>query len=194
MNKTDIIKKIFIIAIILSLLSAFSEYSNSAQNIDDLSYAVAIGIDVGETAKYKISLQLTTMESSATESAISDSSSGSSSGSESTSNPVGSSGDTSSNYIVQTVETDSIDSALNIANSYINKTINLSHCKILLISEEIAKQGVEPLVNSLINKVETRPDCSIIISKIPADEFDSKNTTEVIKSVIGFQIKEGEAV
>ena len=41
MNKTDIIKKIFIIAIIVSLLSAFSEYSNSAQNIDDLSYAVS---------------------------------------------------------------------------------------------------------------------------------------------------------
>ena len=179
MNKTDIIKKIFIIAIIISLLSAFSEYSNSAQNIDDLSYAVAIGIDVGETAKYKISLQLTTMESSATESAISDSSSGSSSGSESTSNPVGSSGDTSSNYIVETVETDSIDSALNIANSYINKTINLSHCKILLISEEIAKKGVEPLVNSLINKVETRPDCSIIISKVPSDEFDDKNKPKI---------------
>lgn len=83
MNKTDLVKKIFIIAIIASLLSAFSEYSNSAQNIDDLSYAVAIGVDVGETAKYKISLQLTTMESSATESAISASSGSSSSSSSS---------------------------------------------------------------------------------------------------------------
>lgn len=171
MNKTDIVKKIFIIAIIASLLSGFSEYSNSAQNIDDLSYAVAIGVDIGETAKYRISLQLTTMESSATESAISESS-GSSEGSQSSSNPVGSSSDTASNYIIQTMETDSIDSALNIANSYINKTINLSHCKILLVSEAIAKQGVEPLVNSLINKVETRPDCSIIVSKIPDNEFD----------------------
>ena len=176
MNKMDIIKKIFIIAIIVSLLSAFNEYSNSAQNIDDLSYAVAIGVDVGETAKYRISLQLTTMESSATESAISDSPQGSS-GSKSSSN--NSSSNTSSNYIIQTMETDSIDSALNIANSYINKTINLSHCKILLVSEEIAKQGVEPLVNSLINKVETRPDCSIIISKIPDEEFDGEKKPKI---------------
>ena len=88
MNKNDVIKKIFIIAIIASLLSAFSEYSNSAQNIDDLSYAVAIGVDVGKTAKYKISLQLTTMESSATESAISNSS-GSSSGESSSSSSSG---------------------------------------------------------------------------------------------------------
>ena len=181
MNKTDIVKKIFIIAIIISLLSAFNEYSNSAQNIDDLSYAVAIGVDVGKTAKYRISLQLTTMESSATESAISDSSQGSSSGGESSSNK--SSGDTSSNYIIQTVETDSIDSALNIANSYINKTINLSHCKILLVTEEIAKQGVEPLVNSLINKVETRPDCSIIVSKIPEGEFEEEKKPKIEKLI-----------
>lgn len=176
MNKNDIIKKIFIIAIIASLLSAFGEYSNSAQNIDDLSYAVAIGVDVGETAKYRISLQLTTMESSATESAISDSSGSSGNPSSSSEN---SSSNTSSNYIVQTMETDSIDSALNIANSYINKTINLSHCKILLLSEEIAKKGVEPLVNSLINKVETRPDCSIIVSEIPEDEFSNENKPKI---------------
>lgn len=178
MNKTDIVKKIFIVAIIISLLSGFNQYSNSAQNIDDLSYAVAIGVDKGETAKYRISLQLTTMESSATESAISESS-GSSEGSEASSNPVSSSGSTASNYIIQTMETDSIDSALNIANSYINKTINLSHCKILLVSEEIAKQGVDPLVNSLINKVETRPDCSIIVSKIPDDEFNNEKKPKI---------------
>ena len=144
-----------------------------------MSYAVAIGVDVGKTAKYRISLQLTTMESSATESAISSSSGGSSGSSESSSNPVGSSSSSSSNYIIQTMETDSIDSALNIANSYINKTINLSHCKILLVSQEIARQGVEPLVNSLINKVETRPDCSIIVSKIPDNEFDSGNKPKI---------------
>ena len=179
MNKTDIIKKIFIISIIASLLSAFSEYSNSAQNIDDLSYAVAIGVDIGETSKYRISLQLTTMESSATESAISNSSGASSGESGSSNSGGGSSSQTSSNYIIQTMETDSIDSALNIANSYINKTINLSHCKILLVSEEIAKQGVEPLVNSLINKVETRPDCSIIVSKIPNGEFNSEKKPKI---------------
>ena len=179
MIKNDIIKKIFIITILFFLLAAFNEYSNSAQNIDNLSYAVAIGVDIGKTAKYKISLLLTTMESSATESAISDPSSGSSSGSESSSNPVSSTGSTSSNFIIQTVETDSIDSALNIANSYINKTINLSHCKILLVSEEIAKQGVEPLVNSLINKVETRPDCSIIVSEIPENEFEEDKKPKI---------------
>ena len=56
MNKAKriIILIVVIIAIIASLLSGFSEYSNSAQNIDDLSYAVAIGVDKGETAKYNV--------------------------------------------------------------------------------------------------------------------------------------------
>lgn len=83
MIKNDIIKKMLIIAILFFLLAAFNEYSNSAQNIDDLSYAVAIGVDVGETAKYRISLQLTTMESSATESSISGTTQSSSGGSSS---------------------------------------------------------------------------------------------------------------
>ena len=31
-----------------TLADLVNEYSNSAQNIDDLSYAVAIGVDVGK--------------------------------------------------------------------------------------------------------------------------------------------------
>lgn len=175
----NIIKKILIITIVFSLSAAFGEYSNSSQNIDDLSYAVAIGVDVGETAKYRISLQLTTMESSATESAISDSGDDSSSSSDDFAIGGDSSGNNSSNYIIQTMETDSIDSAINIANSYVNKAINLSHCKILLVSQELAKQGIEPIVNSLINKVETRPDCSIIVSEIPANEFSDSHKPKI---------------
>ena len=178
MNTTNIIKKIFIAIIILSLFSAFNDYSNSAQNIDDLSYTVAIGIDVGKTSKYRISLKLTTMESSATESAISSSESSSQTQS-SSSGTGGSSVSSSSNYMIHTMETDSLDSAINIANSYINKSINLSHCKILLVSEEIAKNGIESIVNSLINKVETRPDCSIIVSKIPKEEFSEDNIPKI---------------
>ena len=40
MIKNDIIKKIFITAILFFLLAAFNEYSNSAQNIDDLSLLI----------------------------------------------------------------------------------------------------------------------------------------------------------
>lgn len=175
MQHGNIFKSIIIIAIVISLVFSFENYSNSSQDLDDLSYVMAIGIEKGKTSKYKISLQLTTMESSATDAAIK--SSENSSGSEESSSSESSS--TSSTFIIHTSETDSIDSAINITNAYVNKAINLSHCKILVISEEVAKNGLDDIVNSIINKVEIRPDCNIIISQTPNNEFTDNNFPEL---------------
>lgn len=181
MNRNNLLKKIFIIIIIISFLFSFNIYTNSSEDIDDMAYVMAIGIDTDSNEKYKISLQLSTMESSATDAMLKTTSS-SSGGS---SNSSGSSeSDTASKYVVYTMETDSIDSAINIANAYVNKNINLSHCKILVMSEEIAKNGVEDIVNSIINKVEVRPDCNIVISKVPADEFDDTKSQPKIEDVL----------
>lgn len=91
----------------------------------------------------------------------------------------GSESKTSSNYIIYTAETNSIDNAINIIDSYVNKNINLSHCKVLVISEAVAKSGLQDIVNSMINRVEVRPDCNIIISQIPPGEFDDESTPEL---------------
>lgn len=179
MQHVNIFKSIIIIAIVISLVFSFENYSNSSQDLDDLSYVMAIGIEKGETSKYKISLQLTTMESSATDAAIK--SSEDSTGSEGSSSNGNS--NASSTFIIHTSETDSIDSAINITNAYVNKAINLSHCKILVISEEVAKNGLDDLVNSIINKVEIRPDCNIIISQTPDNEFDD-NTAPKLSTVL----------
>ena len=48
----------------------------------------------------------------------------------------------SSKYMIYTVNTNSIDSAINIADAYLNKNIDLSHCKILVISEDVAKEAL----------------------------------------------------
>ena len=165
-------KKIFIVIILISLIFSFNSYTNSGRNLDDQSYVMAIGIDVGENADYKISLQLSTLESSATESSIKSDSNKQ----ESSSSSEDKSSEETSNYMIYTVDTNSLDNAINIADAYLNKNIDLSHCKILLLSEEIAKKGISTIVNSITNKVKIRPDCNIIISQIPINEFtDTQN-------------------
>ena len=170
-------KNILIIIIILSLLISLGNYVNSSKNLDDLAYVMAISFDVGTSAKYKISFQLSTIESSASESMSSSSSSsgGSSGGGSSEGGGGGGSESSSPQYVINTVECESLDTAINIANSFTNKDISLSHCKVLVISEEVAKQGVKDIVNTLINKAEIRPDCNIVISKIPNEEFDEND-------------------
>ena len=168
-------KKILIACIIISLTFSFNSYTNSGSNLDDQSYVMAIGIDVGETSDYKVSLQLSALESSATESSMKSDKSSSGGGGEQESAPSGSTSEETSKYIIYTVDSNSIDNAINIADAYLNKNIDLSHCKILLISEDVAKNGISTLVNSITNKVKIRPDCNIIISQVPQNEFENKD-------------------
>jgi len=44
----------------------------------------------------------------------------------------------SSDTVIDTIESASVESAISLANGYISKKVNLSHCKVLVISEEIA--------------------------------------------------------
>lgn len=40
--------------------------------------------------------------------------------------------------VTDTIESSSIESGISLANGYISKKLNLSHCKVLVISEEVA--------------------------------------------------------
>ena len=99
--------------------SGFSA-SYTSRKIDNLAYVLALGIDVGEKAKLKVSAQFTK--------------------SASVSPGSGGSAEDIDNIVLVSGEADSIFSALNLINSYIGKEINLSHCSIIIFSEEFAKE------------------------------------------------------
>lgn len=110
-----------IIAFLILLVIFAGAFSSSytSHNISNLAYVLAIGIDVGEKAKMKISAQFTKSD---------------------VSSPSNGSSDESSNIVLVSGEADSIYSGLNLINSYIGKEINLSHCNVVVFSEELAKQ------------------------------------------------------
>lgn len=134
----------------LLILTGCSEKNSS---VEDLAYVIAIGIDKGESNYLKLSLQFATPSSSGSGSS---SGASSSSGSEST---------------ISTTECSTIDSGLNLINSYISDKINLSHCKVIVFSEELAADGIDNLVYTLVNNIQIRPDCSVIVSRCDAYDF-----------------------
>lgn len=138
---------IFIIFILLVNLYAFSS-SYTYDNIDNLSYVVAIGIDTSTSNNLKVSFQFTDTSAYSSES---------------------SSGDVST--IINTVESQSLESAVNLLNSYIGKNVNLAHCKVVVFSEEIAKDGLANYIYSLINDSQMRPTANIVISKCEAKYY-----------------------
>ena len=143
-----LIRNIFIAVIILLLLLAFSS-SYTSFSIDNLAFVIAIGIDKGDTQNnLKISFQIAKPSS------------------------ISKNGSSEQNTaIINTVETSSINSAINLMNSYIGKEINLSHCKLIVFSEEIAVEGIGNKIYTLINNIQIRPSTNVVISKTDAKYY-----------------------
>lgn len=141
------IKKFFILVILTIILLSLSGCYD-AHGIEEFSYATALGLDVSENKLLSLTLQIsipsTTSESGSSQSSKTD---------------------------TITVECNSINSGISLINSYISKEVNLSHCKVIVISEELAYQGLSEYVDTFANTVEIRPDCNVIIAKCSAKDF-----------------------
>ena len=135
-------KKFFLLCILVVLLFSITGCYD-ANSIETYYYIVAIGIDKGVDYKYNISIQIAKNEDS------SSSASGSSQ---------------SSSYAIYQVECETFENGINIFNNYLNKTIDLSHCSAIIFSEEIAREGLGNIINSLAANDEIRPTAYILIS------------------------------
>ena len=150
-------KFILIFILLFIILYAFSA-SYSYDNIDNLAYVVAIGIDSTDSDKIKVSFQFT------------DTSAFSSDGSSD-----------SDSTIINTVDAKSIESATNLLNSYIGKNINLAHCKVIVFSEEVARAGLSDYIYSLINDSQIRPTSNIVISRCDAKYYMENSVSKYEK-------------
>ena len=115
-NLVTIIVSIILLVVFGNIFST----SYTASAMDNIAYVLALGIDVGENAKLKVSAQFTK--------------------SASVSPGSGGSAEDLDNIILISGEADSLFSSINLLNSYIGKEINLSHCSLFIFSEEFAKQ------------------------------------------------------
>ena len=147
-------KNIFIFVVILVFISAFSS-SYSSLNIDNLTYVLAIGIDSSDNNNLEVSFHF--------------------------SNPIPaeSSANEKPNPIINTVTASSLSNAINLVNGYQGRQLNLSHCKVIIFSEEIAYKGISDEIYTLINDTQIRPSANIIISKCNAKFYMNQVKPEI---------------
>lgn len=153
-----------IVCLLLTLtLSCFSLTGcYSTRGLETLAYAVAIGIDKGDgNNKFKVTLQLAVLSDSSSD---------------------GGGSTQSQQSTITSVDCSSIDSGISLINSYISKKVNLSHCKAVVFSEEFAYDGLSEELFTLINNLEIRPDCNIIISRCNALDY-LQNVQPTLESV-----------
>lgn len=154
---SNILNKIFIFIVIIIFIYSFSA-SYTSLNLDNLAFVVAIGIDKSTSNKLKVTFQFIKPSPS------------SQGGSETT--PV-----------LNSVECSSITNGINIMNAYLGKKVNLSHCKLIIFSEELAKDGISDEIYSLTNEVQVRPSANIVISKCDA-KYYIENSIPSLESLI----------
>ena len=152
----NILKFITITVVSIVFIYAFSA-SYTFNNIDNIAYVTALGIDFSED-----NLQVT-FEFMDTSSFSSNQSS------ESTS------------LIINTVTATSVHSAINLLNAYIGKEINLAHCKVIVFSDEIASKGISSEITELMNDIQVRPTTNLIICRSKAIDYLEKSTSSLEK-------------
>lgn len=150
-----IFRNITILILIVYFILAFSS-SYLSLSIDNLAYVLAIGVDTSDNNTLKVTFEFSTT-TAASESVSSEKTS-----------PV-----------LNSVEASSISNAINLMNSYMGKQINMSHCKIIIFSEELAYQGISDEIYTLFNDTQVRPSANIIISKCDAQTYLQESNPEL---------------
>ena len=152
MNK--IIRNIFIFILIIIFIIAFSS-SYSSLSIDNLAYVLAIAIDSSDDNKLEVSFQFSTPVSAE---------------SSSSEKPT---------PIINTVTASSLSNAINLVNGYLGQQINMSHCMVIIFSEELAFKGISDEIYTLINDTQVRPSANIVVSKGSAKYYLEQTSSEL---------------
>jgi len=141
-------KTILIFLIIISMI--FLSGCFDAFEPDELAYVVALGLDDGADGNLIITLLLAVPIAVGV-------------------GPEPGEIENATNII--TVAAPTILGGINIVNSLISKRINFTHAKLIVISKELAEQGVERFINTFARFREFRPDTHIGITRGSAEEF-----------------------
>ena len=126
------------------------------EEIDNMAYVIAIGIDKGEEKALKVSFQYAL--------------------------PLKADEKEDKTTLLKTIETDSILTAQTIAESEMAKTTELSHLKLVLFSEEIARLGILPFKRDLFESLSLRPDTYIAVCEGKATDTLNKTSSPLEKN------------
>lgn len=138
------------IVLIFLIILFFTNGCYDHIEVDELVYVVAMGIDRGVTADLRISLMFAIPISIG----------------------VGPEpGEIEKSTTMISVEAPTIYDGVNIINSIVGKNINFSHAKLIIISGELAKEGVERFLHTFSKFREFRPHTFLGISRNAAEEF-----------------------
>lgn len=144
-------KKICILTIIIVILSSI--LTGCGREPNEIAYIVALGIDNADEGNYKITIQY----ANTTQISGGGGEEGGKAGTEIMDNIV--------------VEGPDIYAAIGLANNIVSKIFSMSHAKLIVFSDEIAKSGIENIIETIKRSEELRPDIFFAVAQGGANEY-----------------------
>ncbi len=142
-----------VVMTIIIVISSFTLSGCEGKEPNEIAYIVALGIDKGENDNFDITIQY----ANTTQISGGSSEEGGKSGSQIVENI--------------TVEAPNIYSAMSLANHVLSKTFSLSHAKLIVFSQEVAKAGLKDIVETFIRSEELRPDVYLAVALDNANKY-----------------------
>lgn len=142
-------KQLKLVFLLLFFVFAFTGCFQKKE-VEDFAYVIALGLDKGTDDALSITFQIAVPIQIAGE---------------------GSEGGGKDSTSLVTLESDSIYNAISHANTMISKEITLSHNKLIVISEELAKEGIIDVLTAMITNPEIRPKTNILVHRGSVKEF-----------------------
>ena len=149
--------KLILVVALLSLCTVTTGGCWGRTEVDDLAFVTAIGLDRGEDNSLYLTLQVTVPRAVA----------GGEGG--------GGGGNNNKTSLITTMRGKSILGLIDLANTFIDRRLSFVHGKVLIIGEELAREGLTPYISELVRFHEIRRTMFLIIAKGTAREFITKN-------------------
>lgn len=157
-------KRYTIFVIVITLLGLLLTGCRDSSEVDDNIYAVAVGLDKGVNNKVIVTIQYPKYSSIR-----------------------GGGGDSSNTgedtSTIHSMEAPSLLEAIDLLNMAISRRVSLLHTKMLVISEDFAKEGIGAFLAPLSRFRETRRTMFVVVTKGTANNFLQENKTTIGPSI-----------
>ena len=144
------VKKSIVLILLTCLSMLFLSGCWGSKEPDEMGYILSMGMDKGEESILDVSFQVAIPKA------------------------LGSGGEGEGTNVVS-LEAASIFGAIQLGNAFTARELTLIHNRVIIISEELAKEGLKKYLNPLIRSREARRNTFILITSGTAKEFLNKN-------------------
>jgi len=163
------INRLVCLILVIMFICGLSTGCYDRREVDDLGYIIALGIDKGKTNYLKMTFQIAKPEAGG---------GGGESGGGGSSEEKG--------YSMMTIEAPTVYSGLNMVNTFTSKQLNMSHNKVIVISKELARAGIEPYLHAFLRGREFRPNMYIVVARDSAEDYLKNVKPELVLSPAKF--------